>query len=57
MMSNMERKNSIDGKLAVIAIQRYKSDKAIQAQFKNVSEYYDWLKVKVHSALTIEAPR
>lgn len=44
----------IDGKLALIAIQRYKSDKAIQSQFKNVSEYYDWLQVKVSSVLTIK---
>lgn len=43
----------IDGQLAMCAISRWKSDKTVRSQFKDVSEYYDWLKVKTSSALTI----
>ncbi|KAF0146170.1 MAG: hypothetical protein FD156_197 [Nitrospirae bacterium] len=40
----------IDGKLALIAIEMFKKNKTIQNEFGNVSEYYDALEKKVHSA-------
>ena len=45
--STMSDEKIIDGKLALIAIWRYKNDKAIQSRFKNVVEYYDWLRVNI----------
>lgn len=44
----MSDEKIIDGKLALIAIRRYKNDKAIQSRFKNVVEYYDWLRVNIY---------
>lgn len=52
--SIMSSEKVIDSKLALIAIQRWKSDQVIRSQFKDVSEYYDWLRVKISSALTIQ---
>ena len=50
----MESEKILDGRLALIAIQRWKSDKTVRSQFENVSEYYKFLKMKVSSALTIQ---
>lgn len=52
--STMSNEKIIDGRLALIAIQRWKNDQVIRSQFKDVSEYYDWLTMETSTTENIK---